>query len=155
MNKRKGGKRCVIDSGSRLSDLSSSRPRRLSPAISPRWRGLRPNQGHQRDPQTFANRLTPFPHGGATERGLPSTMATRRRCSALRRRSQAGRARPRVSYSTSELRRNFLGRWLGLKRCGTSWPREGRTPAETRRRCASCPTTVSAVERPSSGANVR
>jgi len=96
-----------------------------------------------------------FPHGGATGEGLPSTMAARRRCSALRRSSQAGRVRPRVSYSTSELRRNFLGRWLGLKRCGMSWPRESRTPTETRRRCASCPTTVSAVERPLSDANVR
>ena len=97
----------------------------------------------------------PFPHGGATGKGLPSTMAARRRCSALRRSSQAGRAWPRVSYSTSELRRSSLGRWLGLKRCGMSWPRESRTPAETRRRCASCPTTVSVVERPLSGANVR
>ena len=78
-----------------------------------------------------------------------------RRCSALRRSSQAGRARPRVSYSTSELWRSFLGRWLGLKRCGMSWPRESRTPTETRRCCALCLATVSAVERPPSGANVR
>jgi len=97
----------------------------------------------------------PFPHDGATGNGLPSTMAARRRCSALRRSSEAGRARPMVSYSTSELRRSFLGRRLGLKWCGMSWPRESRTPAETRRRCASCPATVSAVERPPSGANIR
>jgi len=96
----------------------------------------------------------PFPRGGATGNGLPSTMAVRRRCSALRQSSQAGRVRPRVSYSTRELRRSFLGRRLGLKRRGMSWPRESPTPAETRRRCASCPTTVSAVERPPSGANV-
>ena len=38
-----------------------------------------------------------------------------------------------------------------MKPCETSWPREGRTPAETPRRCASCPATVSAVERPPSG----
>jgi len=106
-------------------------------------------------PRPLRNDWPPFPHGGATENGLPSTMAARRRCSALRRSSQAGRARSRVSYSTSELRWSFLGRWLVLKRCGMSWPREGRTPAETRRRCASCPTTVSAVEHPPSGANVR
>jgi len=87
--------------------------------------------------------------------GLPSTMAARRRCSALRRSSQAGRARPRVSYSTSGLRQSFLGRRLGLRRCGLSWPRESPTPAETRRRCTSCPATVSAVERPPSGTNVR
>jgi len=60
LNKRKGGKRCVIDSGYRVSGSSSSRPRRLSPVISPLRRGLRPNQGYQRDPQTLANRLTPF-----------------------------------------------------------------------------------------------
>jgi len=97
----------------------------------------------------------PFPRGGATENGLPSTMVARRRCSALRRSSQAGRAQPRVSYSTSGLRRSFLGRRLGLKRSRTSWPQERPTPAETRRRCASCPATVSAVERPPSGANAR
>jgi len=97
----------------------------------------------------------PFPHGGATGKGLPPTMTARRRCSALRRSSQAGRARPRVSYSTSELRRSSLCRWLALKRCGMSWPRESRTLAEIRRRCASCPAMVSAVERPLSGANVR
>jgi len=97
----------------------------------------------------------PFPRGGATGSGLPSTMAARRRCSALRQSSQAGRARPRVSYSTSGLWRSFLGRRLGLKRSGTSWPRERPTPAETRRRCASCSATVSAVERPPCGANAR
>jgi len=97
----------------------------------------------------------PFPHGEATGNGLPSTMADRRRCSALRRSSQAGRARPRVSYSTRGLRRSFVGRRLGLKRCRTSWPRERPTPAETRRRCASCPATVSVVERPPSGAIAR
>jgi len=85
-------------------------------------------------PRPLRTEWTPFPHGGATGNGLPSTMAARRRCSALRRSSQAGKARPRVSYSTTELRRSFLGRWLGLKRCGMSWPRESRTPAETRRR---------------------
>jgi len=95
----------------------------------------------------------PFPHGGATGRGLPSNLAARRRCSALRRSSQAGRARPSVSYSTSGLWWSFLGRRLGLKRCGMSWPREGPTPAETRRRCASCPATVTMVERPPSGTN--
>jgi len=80
-------------------------------------------------------------------------MAARRRCSALRRSSQAGRAQPRVSYSTSGLQRSILGRRLGLKWCGKSWPREGQTPAETRWRCASCPATVTAVERLPSGAN--
>ena len=155
LNKRKGGKEGDTDSGPRMSGSSSSPPRRLSPAISPRRRGLRPNPGHQRDPQTLATRLTPFSHGGATGRGSPSIMAARRRFSALRRSSQAGRARPRVSYSTSELRRSFLGRRLVLKRRGMGWPRESPTPAETRRRCASCPATVSAVERSPSGANVR
>jgi len=106
-------------------------------------------------PRPLRTGWSPFPHGGATEKGLSSTMAARRRCSALRRSSQASRAWPRVSYSTSELRRSFLGRWLGLKRCGTSWPREGRAPAETRRRCASCPATVRAVERPPRDANAR
>jgi len=106
-------------------------------------------------PRPLRTDWPPFPHGGATGNGLLSTMAARQRCSALRRSSQAGRARPRVSYSTSELRRSFLGRWLRLKRCEMSWPRESRTPAETRRRYASCPATVSAVERPPSGANVR
>jgi len=106
-------------------------------------------------PRPLGTEWPSFPHGGATGRGLPSTMAARRRCSAIRRSSQAGRAWSRVSYNTSELQRSFLGRWLGLKRCGTSWPREGRTPAETRRRCASCAATVSAVERPPSGTNVR
>jgi len=96
---------------------------------------------------------SPFSHGGATGRGSPSIMAARRRCSALRRSPQAGRAWPRVSYSTSRLRRSFLGKRLGLKRRGTRWPRERPSPAETRRRCASCPATVSAVERPPSGAN--
>jgi len=96
-----------------------------------------------------------FPHGGATGKGSPSTMAARRKCSALRRSSLAGTAWPRVSYNSSELRRSFLCRWLGLKWCGMSWPREGRTPAETQRRCASCPATVSVVEHPPSGANVR
>ena len=95
----------------------------------------------------------PFPHGGATGRGSPSTMAARRRCSAIRRSSQAGRACPMVSYSTSELWRGFLGKWLGSKRCGEGKAREDRTPAETRRRCASCPATVSAVECPPSGAD--
>jgi len=52
-----------------------------------------------------------FPHGGATGKGSPSTMAARRRCSALSRSSQAGRAWPRVSYSNSKLWRSFLGRW--------------------------------------------
>ena len=47
-----------------------------------------------------------------------------------------------------ELRRCFLGRRLGMKRRAMSWPRESPTPAETRRRCASCPAMVSAVERP-------
>jgi len=93
----------------------------------------------------------PFPDGGATGSGSPSTMAARRRCSAIHRSSQAGRAWPRVSYGTIELRRSFLGRWLGLKRCGKSWPREDRTSAETRRRCASCPATVIVVECPPSG----
>jgi len=106
-------------------------------------------------PRPLRTDWPPFPRGGATGNGLPSTMAARRRCSALRRSSQAGRARPRVSYSTSGLRRSFLGRRLGLRRCGMSWPRESPTPAETRRRCASCPATVSAVECPPSGANVR
>ena len=106
-------------------------------------------------PRPLRTGWAPFPHGRATGKGLPSTMAARRKCSALRRSSQAGRAWPRVSYSTSELRRNYLGRWLGLQWCGTNWPREGRTPAETRRRCASCPATVSAVERPASGASTR
>jgi len=106
-------------------------------------------------PRPLRTEWPPFPHGGATGKGLPSIMVARRRCSALRRSSQVGRARPRVSYSTSELRRSFLGRRLGLKRCGTSWPRESQTPAETRRRCVSCPATVGAVERPPSGANVR
>jgi len=95
----------------------------------------------------------PFPRGGATGNGLPSTMAARRRCSALRRSSQASIARPRVSYSTSGLRQSFLGRRLGLKWCRMSWPRERPTPAETRRRCVSCPATVSTVEHPTSGAN--
>jgi len=63
----------------------------------------------------------PFPHGRATRNGLPSIMAARRRCSALRRSPQAGRARSRVSYSTSRLRRSFLGRRLGLRRGGRSW----------------------------------
>ena len=85
----------------------------------------------------------PFPHGGATGNGSPSIMAARRS-------PQAGRARPRVSYSTSGLRQSFLGRRLGLRRGGRSWPRESLTPAETRRRCASCPAPV---ERPPSGAN--
>ena len=57
----------------------------------------------------------PFPHDGATGRGLPSTMEARRRCSAIRRSSQVSRAWSRVSYRTSELRRSFLGRWLCLK----------------------------------------
>jgi len=96
-----------------------------------------------------------FPRGGATGNGLPSTMAARRRCSTLRRSSQAGRARLRVSYSTSGLWRSFLGRRLGLRRWGMSWPRESPTPAETWRRCASCPATVSEVARPPRGANVR
>jgi len=111
--------------------------------------------GTNETPRPLRTDWPPFPHVEATENGLPSTMAARRRCSALRRSSQASRARPRVSYSTIELRRSFLVRWLGLKRCGMSWPRESRTPAETRRHCASCPATVSAVERPPSGANVR
>jgi len=106
-------------------------------------------------PRPLRTDWPPFPRGGATGNGLPSTMAARRRCSALRRSSQAGRAWPRVSYSTSELRRSFLGRWLGLKRRGMSWPRESPTSAETRRRSAPCPVTVSAVEHPPSGANVR
>jgi len=106
-------------------------------------------------PRPLRTDWPPFPHGGATGKGLPSTMAGRRRCSAVRQSSQAGRAWPRVSYSTSELWRSFLGSWLGLKRCGTSWPRESRTPPETRRCCTSCPATVSAVERPPSGGNVR
>jgi len=59
-NKRKGGKLSVTNSGSRMSGSSSSRPRRLSPAISPQRWGLRATHGHQRDPQTLANRLTPF-----------------------------------------------------------------------------------------------
>jgi len=105
-------------------------------------------------PRPLRTDWPPFPHGAATGNGLTSTMASRRRCSALCRSSQAGRARPRVSYSTSELRRSFLGRWLGLKRRGMSWPRESPTPAETQRRCTSCPGTVSAVERPPSGANI-
>ena len=153
LNKRKGGKLSVTDSGPHASGSSSSRPRRRSLAISLRRRGIRPNQGHRRDPQSFANRLTPFSLRGATGRGSPSIMAARRRCSALRQSSQAGRARPRVFYSTSGLRRSFLGRRLGLKRRAMSRPRESPTPAETRRRCASCPATVSAVERPPSGAN--
>jgi len=106
-------------------------------------------------PRPLRTDWPPFPRGGATRNGFPSTMAARRRCSALRRSSQAGRARPRVSYSTSGLRRSFLGSRHGLRRCGLSWPRESQTPVETRRRCASCPATVSAVERPPSGANVR
>jgi len=110
---------------------------------------------HQHDPQTLANRVTPFSPRRSHRKGLAVDHGARRRCSALRRSSQAGRARPRVSYSTSGLRRIFLGRRLGLKWYGMSWPRESRTPAETRRRCASCPATVSAVERPPSGANVR
>jgi len=95
----------------------------------------------------------PFPHGGATGRGSPSTMAARWRCSAIRRSPQAGRVRPRVSYSTSELRRSFLGKRLGLKRCGKGWPREDRTPAETRWRCASRTATVTVVECSPSGAD--
>jgi len=87
-----------------------------------------------------------FPHGGGTGNSSPSIKAARRRCSALRRSPQAGRAWPRISYSTSGLRRSFLGKRLGLRRGGRSWPRESLTPAETRRRCASCPATVSAVE---------
>ena len=95
----------------------------------------------------------PFPHGGVTGRGSLLTMAARRRFSAIRRSPQASRACSRVSYSTSELQWSFLGRWLGLKRCGKGWPREDRTPTETRRRCASCSATVSAVECPPSGAD--
>jgi len=95
----------------------------------------------------------PFPHGGATGRGLPSTIAAQLWCSAIRRSSQASRVSPRVSFSTSELWRSFLGKWLGLKRCGEGWPREDRAPAKTRRRCASCPATVSVVECPPSGAD--
>jgi len=95
----------------------------------------------------------PFPHGGATGNGSPSIMAAQRRCSAIRRSPQAGRAWPRVSYSTSGLWRSFLGRRRGLRWGGRSWPRESLTPAETRRRCASCPATVGAVERPPSGTN--
>jgi len=106
-------------------------------------------------PRPLRTDWPPFPRGGATGNGLPSTMVAQRRCSALRQSSQAGRARLRVSYSTSGLRRSFLGRRLGMRRCWMSWPRESPTPAETRRRCASCPATVSAVERPLSAANIR
>ena len=89
LNKRKEGKRCVTDSESRVSGSSSSRPRRHSPAISPRRRGLRPNQGHQRDPQTFANRLTPFfpmaePPEGACRRSWRPGGGARRYAGALR-----------------------------------------------------------------------
>jgi hypothetical protein len=79
-------------------------------------------------------------------------MAARRRCSALRRSPQAGRAQPKAFYSTSGLRRSFLGTQLGLDPRGTRWPREHPSPAETRRRCAPCPATESLVERPPSGA---
>ena len=44
--------------------------RRRSPVISPRRRGLRPNRGHQRDPQTLANRLTPFSPWRSHRKGL-------------------------------------------------------------------------------------
>ena len=79
VNKRKRGKGGDSDSGPRLSGSSPPRPRRLSPAICPRQRGLRPNQGHHCDPQTLATRLIPFSpwrshwkrlavdHGGSAE----------------------------------------------------------------------------------------
>ena len=155
LNKRKGGKRRVTDSGSRASGSSSHDRDDVH-----RW-FLRDGEvsGQTKGTNVITRPLRTdwpsFPHGGATGRSLPSTMAAGRRCSVLCRSTQAGRVRPRVSYSTRELRRSFLGRWLGSIRCGTSWPREDRTPAETRRRCASCPATVSAVERPPSDANAR
>ena len=120
-----------------------------------RRRGLRPNQGHQRDPQTLTTRLTPFSPRRSHRKGSPSTMAARRRCSALRRSPQAGRARPKTFYSTSRLRRSFLVTRLGLDPRGTRWPREHPSPAEARRRCAPCPVTENLVERPPSGAKAR
>jgi len=70
LNKRKGGKERVADSGSHPSGSSSSRPRRSSPAISPRRRGLRPNPGHQRDPRTLTTRLTPLLPRRSHRKGL-------------------------------------------------------------------------------------
>ena len=108
-----------------------------------------PNHGHHFDPQTRATRLIPF----SPRRNHQKWLAVDHGGSALCRNPQAGRAWPRVSYGTSGLRRSFLGKRLGLKRRGTRWPRETPSSTETRRRCASCLTTVSAVERPPSGAN--
>ena len=142
---------CVTDSGTRVSGSSSSRPRRRSPAFSPRLRGLRQNREHQRDPRSLANRLTPFSPRRSHRKGLAVDHGSSAEVLGDMPSSQAGRACPRVSYSTSELRRSFQGRWLGSRRCGEGWPREDRTPVETRRRCASYPATVSMVECPPSG----
>jgi len=80
--------------------------------------------------------LPPFPHGGDTRRGLSSTMVAWRRCSAIRRSSQASRACLGVSYSTSESWRSFIGGELDRRGLRQAWPRAGGAPVRARRRCA-------------------
>jgi len=51
-----------------------------------------PTKGTNVIPRHLRTDRPPFSHGGATGRGLPSTMAARWRCSTIRRSSQAGTA---------------------------------------------------------------